>query len=78
MIPPLDNSLLTIEFGSIAKPIGEQLKDQDIELIEVDAERFEKIAHCIDRLYLNDIIPDSVRDNARKKLIKKIVACLEK
>ena len=69
---------LTIEFGALAKPIGEQLKDQGIELSEVDAERFEKIAHCIVRLYLNDIIPDSVRDNARKKLMKKIIACLEK
>ena len=69
---------LTIEFGALVKPIGEQLKEQGIELPEADAERFEKIAHCIVRLHLNDIIPDSVRDNARKKLMKKIVACLEK
>ena len=68
---------LTIEFGVMVRPIKEQLKDQGIELPEKDTTRLEKIAYSIVFLHLQDIIPDSVRDNARKKLMKEIVQAIQ-
>jgi hypothetical protein len=63
---------ISIEFGALAAPIKEQLKDQGISLEDDISERFEKIAYSIVFLHLQGIIPDSVRDSARKKLMKKI------
>ena len=63
---------ITIEFGALVKPIGDQLRAQSIELAPEKIERFEKIAHAITMLYLNGMIPVSARDNARKKLMKQI------
>lgn len=68
---------LTIEFGALVRSIKEQLKDQGIELPEEDTTRIEKIAYSIVFLHLQDIIPDSVRDNARRKLMKKIVQAIQ-
>ena len=62
----------TITFGALAEPIGDQLEEQGVSIPKKDEDRFEKIAWSITHLHLNDIIPDSVRDNARKKLMKKI------
>ena len=69
---------LHFEFGDLAKPIKEQLKNQGISIKEKDAECLEEIAHAIVLLHLHDIIPDHVRDNARCKLIKKIIRAIEK
>lgn len=69
---------LSIHFGALVKPIKEQLKEQGISLEDKDAEHFEELAHSIVFLHLHDIIPDSVRDNARRKLLKKIVSAIEK
>ena len=66
------NESISIEFGALARPIKTQLKDQGIVITDKDCERFEAIAFSIVLLHLQDIIPDSVRDNARKKLMKKI------
>ncbi len=63
---------VSIEFGALVKPIGEQLRAQSIELAPGKAERFDEMAHAITMLYLNGIIPESARDNARKKLMKQI------
>ena len=63
---------ITIEFGALARPIKSQLESQGVTLPEDDVKRFEEIAYSIVFLHLQDIIPDSVRDNARKKLMKKI------
>lgn len=63
---------ITIEFGALVRPIKSQLESQGILLPEKDTKRFEEIAYSIVFLHLQDIIPDSVRDNARKKLMKKI------
>jgi hypothetical protein len=68
----------TITFGALAPPIGKQLKEQDIVISIDDEDRFEKIAWSITHLHLHNIIPDSVRDNARKKLMKKISMCVHK
>lgn len=69
---------ITIEFGALSEPIAEQLKKQGINIPEKDGERLEKIAYSIVLLHLHGIIPDSVRDSARKKLMKKIVSVCER
>jgi len=63
---------ITLVFGALVKPIGEQLSAQSVELAPEKIERFEKMAHAITMLYLNGMIPESARDNARKKLMKQI------
>jgi hypothetical protein len=63
---------ITIEFGALVKPIRDQLCDQAVTISKKSADRFEKIAHSITMLYLNGMITESVRDNARKKLMKEI------
>ena len=63
---------ISIEFGALAETIGTQLEKQGVLIKEEDAERFERMAMVIVLLHLQDIIPDSVRDNAQKKLMKKI------
>jgi len=65
-------TVISIEFGAMVRPIKKQLEEQGITLPENDVARFEEIAYSIVFLHLQDIIPDSVRDNARKKLMKKI------
>jgi hypothetical protein len=67
-----------IEFGALVEPIAEQLKKQGITIPEADSERFQKIAWSIILLHLHGIIPDSVRSSAQKKLMKQIVAAIEK
>ncbi len=69
---------ISIEFGALVAPIGKQLQKQGISIPEKDAERLEKIAHAIILLHLNNMIPDSVRDNARKKLMKEISIAIHK
>ena len=69
---------ISIEFGALAKPIGEQLRAQSVELAPGKAERFEEIAHAITMLYLNGMISESVRDNAGKKLMKQISSEIHK
>ncbi len=70
--------MIFIEFGALADPIADQLKKQGIAIPDKDAERLGRIAHSIVFLHLQDIIPDSVRDSANKKLMKKIVGAAEK
>jgi hypothetical protein len=67
---------LIIEFGALSRQIGTQLREQGINLSVEEEDRFEMIARAIVMLHLQDIIPDSVRDNARKKLMKKISNCV--
>jgi hypothetical protein len=57
---------------ALVKPIKEQLAAQGITISEQDASRFERIADAIILLHLQDIIPDSTRDKAREKLMKRI------
>ncbi len=61
---------ISIEFGALVRPISEQLKSQGIEI--QGADRFDKLADAITRLYLNNMIPESVCDSARKKLMNEI------
>ena len=67
---------ISIEFGALTKPIGTQLFGQGVNISVQDAERFDRIAQAITLLHLQDIIPDSVRDAARKKLMKRISNCI--
>lgn len=63
---------VSIEFGALATPIGEQLRIQGISITEDEARRFQRIAEAIVLLHLQGIIPDSVRDSSRQKLMKMI------
>jgi hypothetical protein len=72
------NGSILIEFGALVRPIKSQLESQGITLPKKDVERFEEIAYSIVFLHLQDIIPDSVRDNARKKLMIKIRGAIHK
>jgi hypothetical protein len=69
---------ISIEFGALAPEILLQLKTQGISINGNDAELFEKMAYSIVFLHLHGIIPDSVRDNARKKIMKKISYAIHK
>ena len=73
-----EQKTFTIEFGALASHIEQQLKEQGIIIPIAEACRFENIAFSITMLHLQDIIPDSVRNNARKKLMKKISASVHK
>ena len=68
---------LSIEFGCLCKPIGEQLESQGIEIPESEAKLLNDIAQQIIFLHLQDIIPDSARDSANKKLMKRIVSVVK-
>jgi len=63
---------ISIEFGALVRPLKKQLEDQGINLPDTDVDLFENIANSIVFLHIHDVIPDSVRDNATKKLMKKI------
>ena len=65
-------TVITIEFGALVRPIKAHLEEQGVYLKGDDLKRFEEIAYSITFLHLQHIVPDSVRDNARKKLMKKI------
>lgn len=68
----------TIEFGALSKPIGLQLESQGIAITDDESERFDRIAYSIVMLHLHGIIPDSVRDTSRKKLMKLISKTIHK
>jgi hypothetical protein len=68
--------MTSLHFGALCEPIAEQLLKQGFSLTEADATRFQKMADCVVRLHLNGLIPDSVRDNAHKKLMKQISDCI--
>ena len=69
---------LSIEFGYLCKPIGEQLEAQGIEIPESDAKLLDDISQQIIFLHLQDIIPDSARDSANKKLMRRIVSVVKR
>ena len=69
---------ISIEFGAMVPSIKQQLEKQGIDLPEPFATRFEEIAWSITFLHLQNIIPDSVRDKSREKLMKNIVSELRK
>ena len=78
MSPDSPPKTISIEFGALVKPISEQLENQGIVLSENDRKRFDEIAQAIVFLHLQDIIPDSIRDNAHKKLMKQISEAIHK
>ena len=74
-----EEATFSIVFGALTESIGIQLGKQGIALPEKkDIERFDKIAYSITFLHLQGIIPDSVRDNGRKKLMKMISKSVHK
>lgn len=69
---------ISIHFGALCDPIKIQLKEQGCEISLNDSKRLQGIADAIVMLKLHGIIPDSVVDNARKKLMKQISDIIHK
>ena len=65
-------SNFSVEFGALAPKISEQLVKQGLNIPENRVIAFDNVAHAIVLLHLHGIIPDSVRDSARKKLMTQI------
>jgi hypothetical protein len=69
---------ICIEFGALAPNISEQLATQGVVIAENSANAFDDLARSLVLLHLHGLIPDSVRDNARKKLMKQIITEIRK
>ena len=67
-----------IMFGALAPKISEQLTQQGVTIPENRAKAFDDLAWSLVLLHLHGLIPDSVRDNARKKLMKQIITEIRK
>lgn len=68
-----------IHFGALADPIVDQLKQQGIELDAADIEVFkffQEDAKSLTRVYIRGLFPQSAVENARRKLMKKIIKYL--
>ncbi len=65
--------MIEIHFGTTADTISKQLYNQGIHLPEETCCPLQRCADSIIMLHLHGLIPDSVRDSARKKLMNKLV-----
>jgi hypothetical protein len=63
---------ISIEFGALVPEISEQLVKQGIAIPIKRAKAFDELAHSLIMLHLHGLIPDSVRDSSRKKLMAQI------
>lgn len=70
---PTKGATIGIHFGALCKPIKEQLEKQGYTIAQEDSAFLQELADMIVMLHLHRIIPDSVRDNANKKLMAKIM-----
>lgn len=71
---------LALDFGALCHPLAKQLKDQGVRMnvaIRGSAGIWQKDADAITRLAVRQLLPDSAAQNARKKLLKKIVRGIE-
>ena len=63
---------VTIDFGSLCDPIGEQLEKQELFLPEDDGQRIQELADAIDLLETHDILQTSVVLTSRRKVMREI------
>lgn len=63
---------VTIDFGSLCDPIGEQLEKQGLFLPEDDGQRIQELVDAIDLLETHDIIQASVVLTSRRKVMREI------
>ncbi len=69
---------ISIVFGALAPKISEQLTAQRVVISENRAKAFDDLAWSLVLLHLHGLIPDSVRDSARKKMMKQIITEIRK
>ena len=68
---------LSLQFGAMAAPIAEQLADQDLTGNAHLVQHFQRDADAIARLQIRGLLPDSATQNARKRLLKRILSATE-
>jgi len=68
---------LVLYFGALAKPLTRQLHDQGLKYDAERLEQFQKDADAITRLAIRNYLPDSVKRNIHKKLLRFITAVIQ-
>lgn len=68
---------VTLGFGAVCDPISVQLEQQGIEIDEHAAARFQKMSDAINMVCLHRLVPESKCNEARKKLMNKIMEHLK-
>jgi hypothetical protein len=63
---------VTIDFGSLCDPIGEQLEKQGLFLPEDDGQRIRELADAIDLLETHDTLLENVVLTSRRKVMREI------
>ena len=63
---------VTIDFGSLCDPIGEQLEKQGLFLPEDDGQRIRELADAIDLLETHDTLLENVVLTSRRKVVREI------
>ena len=66
------SATIEIALGSLAEDIADQLTAAGYAFDEHEVYRMQGDAHAISRLYVRGLISESVRDCARRKLMKRI------
>jgi hypothetical protein len=68
----MSQTQLKIHFGALSDPIKEQVNAQGLSIHEGRAEAFQEYAKAITYLWMGDLITDSMKESAQKKLFRKI------
>lgn len=63
---------LSISFGALADPIKKQIEAAGLSISKREADLLQRDAEAITRCYIRGLIPDSVAERARMRLLKNI------
>ena len=69
---PKTVTTLALHLGAMAEPIRKQLYDAGLKVDIEKLEHFQKDADAIVRLHVRDLIPHSIIEKARQKLVNNI------
>lgn len=70
--------MVELSFGALSPKLSEQLDSQKVTYSKNSVSHFQKDADAVTRLAERGLLTDSIARNARKKLIKKIAASVDK
>lgn len=73
----MTEKMISIEFGALSKPLKEQLAEQGISLPEKDEAFLRRLMESITLLKLHGLIPESIANKARSKVMKKIMKTID-
>lgn len=65
---------LELHFGALCHPLKKQFRMAGIKVDKADMDRWQRAADSITYLAVHQLLPDSAAHAARKRLMKKIVA----